>query len=92
MPLYDYKCELCNDERTVRLTFKDREVPECCGIVMKRRYNSAPNTVVTPKHQAVKDKMSYYGIKNIQTGDGITKDTDVSIPPGITISDSEDTV
>lgn len=53
---------------------------------MEQSFQVAPNTAISPKHQAVKDKLAYYGVKNIATGEGITKNTNVSQPPGITVS------
>ena len=87
MPLYDYKCKVCSDIRSINVSIRqDREI-ECCGVTMQRVFLTAPKTAISPQHQAVKDKMKYYGIKNITTGEGITKDTDVSTPPGITTGD-----
>lgn len=87
MPIYDYKCSLCQDLRQVRRPIKDSSEVICCGNPMERTFTKAPSAVVTPQHRAVKDKFKYYGVKNVQTGEGITKDTDVSTPPGISTGD-----
>ena len=42
-----------------------------------------PN-VVLGHHASTFDKMKYYGVKDARTGEGITKDTDVRDPVGIT--------
>lgn len=84
MPVYDFKCELCGGIKSIRSRITDDRDVECCGVEMRRTFLKAPGTVVTPSNQAYKDKFKYYGIKNAVTGEGITKDTDVSQPPGIT--------
>ena len=89
MPLYDYRCELCKANRAINVSINLKRDVDCCGVPMQRVFLSAPKTAISPKHQAVKDKMKYYGITNITTGEGITKDTDVGTPIGITTGDKD---
>lgn len=84
MPLYDFKCLKCDSIQTVQKKIGDRQPVECCGRDMERVFTKAPGTVIPPSQMAVKDKLKYYGVKNVVTGEGINKDTDVSTPPGIT--------
>lgn len=87
MPSYTFECRQCGnlEEKIYAIGAVDR--PKCCDNAMQRVLKRPPGVVISPKNQAVKDKMKYYGIKNIVTGEGITKDTDVSIPPGISLED-----
>jgi hypothetical protein len=55
------------------------------GGLMTKVYLVPIATVVPPNMQAAGDKSKYYGIKNIYTGEGITKDTNVGSPPGIKV-------
>ena len=39
MPLYDFKCSLCDKTREVIQWFEDKP-PECCGMPMQRLHGS----------------------------------------------------
>lgn len=88
MPEYTFICKNCNSEKTEILPIGSVDMPKCCNSDMKRTFNKGFNAVIAPRNQAVKDKMKYYGIKNIVTGEGITPETDVSTPPGISLEDN----
>lgn len=86
MPTYDYECTVCASVQ--ELMHRINEEPEvacedCCS-PCKRVILVAPATVVPPHMQSAPDKMKYYGVTNVATGEGITQDTDVRQPPGIT--------
>lgn len=58
----------------------------CCTIIEDTddfKREGFPN-VVLGSHSSTFDKMKYYGVKDARTGEGITKDTDVRDPVGIT--------
>lgn len=69
MPVYDYKCQICSDKKTIRRSVKDRSDIECCGVPMERTFKSAPSTAIKPKHQAVGSTFKHYGIKDPITGE-----------------------
>lgn len=79
--MFDYRCQVCRNIRTTAF----KEPVECCGSLMARYIRSAPGSVVPPQHQAAKDKLGYYGITNIVTGEGITKNTRLNEPAGINV-------
>lgn len=83
--MYDYKCQVCCNIRSTAF----RQPVECCGVEMKRYLGRAPGTVIAPQHQATKDKMGYYGITNIATGEGITRNTYLDSSPGIDLGTLE---
>jgi len=83
MPIYDFKCQICRNIRSIRIPISDDPYVECCGVEMRQVFLDAPAGSISPTHRAVKDKLSYYGVKNAITGEGITKDTDVSEGLGI---------
>lgn len=87
MPTYDYRCKVCRNTLEVvhRLSESHSKPCSSCGGEMGRVILKAPGTVVPPQHQAASDKMKYYGVKDIRTGEGITSNTDVRTPPGINV-------
>lgn len=88
MARYDYKCPNCkNIQEVIHSVLEEIDV-ECvdCDTKCHKTFLSAPGVAVPPQHQASPDKMKYYGIKNFATGEGITKDTNLSVPPGISVS------
>ena len=52
---------------------------------MAKVYLTVPSVVIPPNMRATGGSLKYYGVTNAQTGAGITKNTDVSIPPGIKV-------
>jgi putative FmdB family regulatory protein len=88
MPLYDYKCFSCGDVKEIVHSMNDVPTLECScgGTDIRKVILQAPATVIPPQHQAAGfSKFKYWGIKNPITGEGITKDTDVSEPCGIRV-------
>lgn len=85
VPTYTYQCNCCNNVDEVFLKASENYSKGCsqCGKKVSKVILYAPGVVIPPQHQAAGSKLQYYGVKNIQTGEGITKDTDVSSPPGI---------
>ena len=91
MPLYDFKCKICKNIRQVRVPISEDPYVECCGVGMSQVFLKSPAGSIDPRHQAVKDKLGYYGIKNAVTGEGITKNTDVTEGLGVNIgTDTKD--
>lgn len=92
MAKYDYECTRCGliEEKVHGMT-EDPEI--LCGSLkgekkcegrMEKVFLTVPQMVLPPHMQAAGDKIKYYGITDFKTGKGITKDTDVRDPPGIT--------
>lgn len=75
MPMYDYQCESCEDTTVLMHKMSEEPELECpCGGKVRRVILTPPATVVPPQHQAAGgSKLTYYGVKNIQTGQGIEK-------------------
>ena len=53
MPVYEYKCDECGQNREV-ITPMGSDPPECCGAVMRRRYGAV----------AIRDSHSLTGKRN----------------------------
>lgn len=86
MPIYTYECTSCQhvDEVLHKMSEDPQVYCSQCTEESLRVILSAPTFVVPPHMSATPDKMKYYGIKDIRTGEGITENTDVRDPPGIT--------
>ena len=91
MPTYDYQCPKCDTVKEVYHSINQSPLIVCpgCETQMNKVILCAPATVIPPQHQAtgagVGSKFKYYGITDPITGAGITKDTNVSQPPGIKV-------
>lgn len=87
MPVYDYECSHCNGSFSAQQSVKDEPLSVClhCSREPTRVLLRAPHTVVPPNHQASPDKSKYYGITDVRTGAGITKNTNLADPPGIRV-------
>ena len=93
MPTYEFICRDCSLQFEKLLSvgsldaFKLEGLCEACDGPISQQIRTAPATVIPPHMQAggtaYERKMKYYGIKNISTGEGITKNTNVTEPPGV---------
>ncbi len=94
MPTYDFicYCGLRSEVICGIIARNDEHLCKVCGRTLKRKMAS-PRVVIPPQHKAVGSRSKYYGVTNAVTGEGITKNTDVSDPPGIRVkkNDSKDT-
>ena len=95
MPTYDFECEQCKECVEILCRIIDRNIShpcKSCGQTLRRKMTSS-RVVIPPQHKAVGSRSKYYGVTNAVTGKGITKNTDVSDPPGIRVkkNDSNDT-
>ena len=87
MPTYEYECPKCETINDLIHGMNEEVEAYCedCDVVCHKVYTRAPGVVVPPQHQAVQDKLKYYGVTDPITGAGITKDTDVRDKPGIRV-------
>lgn len=86
---FNYKCESCYlEDKILQEKYNPNKYVQCNGcdnntklvVCDNSMRSSCPNMVTYPK-----DKLAYYGVKDINTGEGITKYTDVRDPIGIRV-------
>lgn len=85
MPTYNYQCKKCMKVEEVFHSMKESLPGTCCDEVREQVILKPPMFSVPPHMQASPDKLKYYGVKNIITGEGITEHTDVRDKPGIRV-------
>ncbi len=90
MPTYVYECRACDHQHDsfhhVDSFPKVEKCQRCHKLTATKIITADFNLAIPPSHQACPNKLKYYGVKDIQTGEGITKDTDVRDPPGIKVN------
>lgn len=87
MPHFDYECLKCGNIQEEFHSCNSTPVISCisCGEECCKVFLTAPATVIPPHMQAHSDKMKYYGVKDIVTGEGITETTNIQDKPGIRV-------